>query len=232
MKEKLCTSCKQTKLLNEFYQDKNSKDGYAWQCKECHSQKAKERYQKNKDIVKQKTKEYKNNHVEYYRDYGFNYRDEHKDELNSYFKERYIKYRPEIRVKQNQYRREHPEENICRRRKYRAQDNLRTLLMGRCRPGRGLPIVKWQELYNDLKPIYDIGKCELCGKILEMVDKKKRSDRPSIDRIIPELGYVHGNVAILCGECNRKKNNMSLDEMEHMVEWIESKIGEGQFKLA
>lgn len=33
---KICTKCKKEKLFGEFFKDKNKKDGYRSQCKDCH----------------------------------------------------------------------------------------------------------------------------------------------------------------------------------------------------
>lgn len=33
--EKMCTKCKTVKPVTEFYKNRNSKDGYAWNCKQC-----------------------------------------------------------------------------------------------------------------------------------------------------------------------------------------------------
>lgn len=59
-------------------------------------------------------------------------------------------------------------------------------------------------------------RCAYCRKQF----KSKRSDSPTIDRIIPSLGYVKGNIAVVCGECNRRKQDQSPDEMQRLVESI------------
>lgn len=46
-------------------------------------------------------------------------------------------------------------------------------------------------------------------------------DSPSIDRIIPELGYVKGNVVVISNRANRIKNNSSLKEMKRIVGFYE-----------
>lgn len=33
--EKMCTKCKVVKPITEFYKNCRSKDGYAWNCKQC-----------------------------------------------------------------------------------------------------------------------------------------------------------------------------------------------------
>lgn len=37
--KKVCTCCKQEKLLKEFYKNKNTDDGYVYHCKDCYKKK-------------------------------------------------------------------------------------------------------------------------------------------------------------------------------------------------
>lgn len=46
-------------------------------------------------------------------------------------------------------------------------------------------------------------------------------DSPSIDKIIPELGYVKGNVWIISNKANRIKNNATLEELRLLVKNLE-----------
>lgn len=51
-------------------------------------------------------------------------------------------------------------------------------------------------------------------------------DSPSIDRIIPELGYVKGNVWIVSLKANTIKNNATLEELELLVNNLKKEINE------
>lgn len=44
---------------------------------------------------------------------------------------------------------------------------------------------------------------------------------PSLDRIIPQKGYVLGNVAVISYRANMLKNQSSLDELKKLVAWLE-----------
>lgn len=48
-----------------------------------------------------------------------------------------------------------------------------------------------------------------------------KDDAPSLDRIIPELGYVTGNVIVVSQRANRLKNDASLSEMRKILEFYE-----------
>lgn len=43
---------------------------------------------------------------------------------------------------------------------------------------------------------------------------------PTLDRIIPELGYVPGNVAVISWRANRIKNDGTADELQKIADWI------------
>lgn len=46
----------------------------------------------------------------------------------------------------------------------------------------------------------------------------------SFDKIIPSLGYVKGNVAIISMRANRLKNDASLEELEALVVWLKKQV--------
>ena len=43
---------------------------------------------------------------------------------------------------------------------------------------------------------------------------------PSVDRIIPELGYVKSNVKMICLGCNRQKNDSSIEQLEQVIRYM------------
>lgn len=44
---------------------------------------------------------------------------------------------------------------------------------------------------------------------------------PSLDAIIPELGYVRGNVAVISHKANTMKSNATIAELKSLVAWLE-----------
>jgi hypothetical protein len=61
---KKCNKCKVEKALTEFCKDKYSPDGIDYKCKECR----KEYFQQNKDDYRQRTKEWKQNNLQTWRE--------------------------------------------------------------------------------------------------------------------------------------------------------------------
>jgi hypothetical protein len=50
---------------------------------------------------------------------------------------------------------------------------------------------------------------------------KNRGKSPSLDRIVPEKGYVEGNIAIISQRANTLKQDASLDDLRNLVTWLE-----------
>jgi hypothetical protein len=49
-----------------------------------------------------------------------------------------------------------------------------------------------------------------------------RDNRPSVDRIVPEKGYVKGNIQVISMRANRIKSDATLEELERIVENLRS----------
>lgn len=96
IKEKICSSCKENKPSSEFYVDKKTKYGLRYECKDCckntdkkytkkpetirkNKEYLKEYYQKNKDVIKERSKltqiRNKEKNIEKKKIYRINYRE-------------------------------------------------------------------------------------------------------------------------------------------------------------
>lgn len=58
-------------------------------------------------------------------------------------------------------------------------------------------------------------KIELCWTNSKMLDNS-----PTLDKIVPELGYVKGNIAVISQRANRIKNNATVDELGKIWCWF------------
>lgn len=67
------------------------------------------------------------------------------------------------------------------------------------------------------------GVCPVFGHRISF-HKKRSYWSAEIDRVIPELGYVMGNVVWLSSRANRLKNNGSLDELKQLTGWLEERL--------
>lgn len=82
---------------------------------------------------------------------------------------------------------------------------------------RGIPFTI--ELDDIVIPDY----CPVLGIPIVCGSGKRTDNSPSLDKFIPELGYVKGNVAVISWKANRLKNNGTLDDFKHLVEWMEKR---------
>ena len=74
----------------------------------------------------------------------------------------------------------------------------------------------------ELKDIVSPEFCPALGIPLKRaVGRGANSDfSPSLDRLIPSLGYVRGNVVVLSKKANQIKNNATVYELEKIAQWL------------
>jgi hypothetical protein len=60
--------------------------------------------------------------------------------------------------------------------------------------------------------------CPLLGIELKSNTDKTSPNNPSLDKIIPELGYVKGNIWVVSLRANKLKNDATLQELQTLVE--------------
>lgn len=65
-------------------------------------------------------------------------------------------------------------------------------------------------------------KCPLLEISLTVGYGSSQENSYSLDRIIPELGYVKGNVWVISNKANTIKNNASLNELQLLVKNLEN----------
>lgn len=56
----------------------------------------------------------------------------------------------------------------------------------------------------------------------ETEDTGWRDNSPSVDRVIPSLGYVKGNVIVISYRANRIKNDATIDELEKVATFFKT----------
>ena len=72
-----------------------------------------------------------------------------------------------------------------------------------------------------------VDTCPALGVKLAWAERNGRqANSPSLDKIIPELGYVEGNVMWLSNKANMMKNDATKDQLKKFANWIlKEKIG-------
>ena len=64
--------------------------------------------------------------------------------------------------------------------------------------------------------------CPILGVKMEWGGQRENS--PSLDRIVPEKGYVKGNVMWVCDKANTMKSNANAEELKKFAKWIRKTI--------
>ena len=65
-------------------------------------------------------------------------------------------------------------------------------------------------------------RCPVLGMPLVIGTRGDTEASPSLDRFIPRLGYVRGNIAVISNRANRLKSDGSLAEHDALVRWMQS----------
>ena len=66
--------------------------------------------------------------------------------------------------------------------------------------------------------------CPVLGIPLFWGDEQKSDNSPSLDCLIPALGYVRGNVFVISMRANRLKGDGSWQELEKITNWVREKV--------
>lgn len=64
--------------------------------------------------------------------------------------------------------------------------------------------------------------CPILGVLLARGRIGDRENSPSLDRIVPSLGYVPGNIAVMSFRANRFKNDATAEELRKIATWMDA----------
>jgi len=121
--------------------------------------------------------------------------------------------RPEVREKRNKWFKEYQKQ-------YRKDNNENYIVMKTRERAKkaGIP----HDITKDDIVIPDV--CPVLGIEIKPSDGKASPNSPSLDRLVPELGYVKGNVQVISHRANFLKNNGTPDELMAVAEWVKSQL--------
>jgi hypothetical protein len=72
--------------------------------------------------------------------------------------------------------------------------------------------------------------CPALGIPLVVGQNKASDSSPSLDRVMPPLGYVRGNVLVLSNRANRIKNDATPPELRAVADFIEHHVSTAWMK--
>jgi actin-related protein len=163
-------------------------------------------YEKNKErkLVRQKVR-------------SKEYREENKEAIRQKHREYYEKNKEQISKKTSKKRseqyRSNPEQNLAKQKEWKINNLEKYLVQGAKQRAKkyGLP---FDITYKDIV----IPEC--CPYLgIKLVPFSEWSS-PSLDKIIPELGYVKGNIQVISTKANTMKNNATQAELVRFAEAI------------
>jgi len=179
-------------------------------------------YLKNQELLKEKSKQYRKNNPEKSKATRRAYAEKNRESLRQKSREWYWnlkKNNPEaaeqLLKKQSQSNKEYRRKNPEKVWKSSVLSNARSRALA-----KGIPfnLSNQDIIIPEFCPILKIRLC------FQSKNGRPHDSTPSIDRIVPELGYVPGNVEVISHRANMIKNCGSLEEHKRIVEWLESKL--------
>lgn len=148
---------------------------------------------------------------------GKKYREENKEELKKKRKEYYEKNKERIAERCRQYNAikypEQREQKLIKQKEWKLNNIERYLVQSARNRAK-----KYNLPFNITHE--DIIVPEFCPYLgIKLVPFSEWSS-PSLDKIIPELGYVKGNIQVISTKANTMKNNATQDELVRFAEAV------------
>jgi hypothetical protein len=73
--------------------------------------------------------------------------------------------------------------------------------------------------------------CPILGIPIIVGQKQANDNSPSLDRIMPLMGYVRGNIVVISNRANRIKNNALPWELQAVANWLHQHISKDWMNL-
>jgi len=124
-------------------------------------------------------------------------------------------------ARQKRWRDNNPDTKKALDRRYRLNHPVRRLL-ARARERAKAKMLPFDIVEQDII-IPDV--CPILNIPLKHCEGKTSSGSISLDRLVPEKGYVKGNIRIISYRANTIKNNGTAEEHRLIAEWMERELG-------
>ena len=130
-----------------------------------------------------------------------------------------------IKQSGDKYNEAHPERRLeigRKSQKNRKQRNYESVMLGQA---KGRAKRAGLEFNIDITDIIIPEFCPVFSSIaLCKTNAKSFHNSPSLDRLIPSLGYVKGNVRVISHKANAMKQNATWQEIMKLAEWVKSEV--------
>jgi len=154
-----------------------------------------------REANKEKEKAYREANKEKRKAYGKAYREANKEKLNANKKAYRETNKKKIKAKKKVYRETNKEKTMWTGARSRAKK-------------KKLP-------FNlSLEDIVVPDVCPVLGLCLETQKEQPSDCSPSLDRMVPDLGYIKGNVKVISKRANTLKSNATIEELEKVLKYL------------
>ena len=174
-------------------------------------------YQTHREDLLQQVRQYKIEHRTEVLASKKRYRETHKPEISEGRKRFRASHRSEL-VETDRLYYEANKEQILAKEKEKRREKPEILLL---RNARERSKNKRVDFSINLRDILVPAKCPVFGISIETGTGVLHEGSPTLDRVIPELGYVPGNVAVISHKANTIKSNGTSAEHRKVADWLD-----------
>lgn len=148
----------------------------------------------------------------YWREYHIKNRERKNAASREYNRRHGARYRQNAKIKREKHRKEY---------RNKPEKRIKWMAANAARRARIKGIECTANLSDVLVPL-KVTECPCCGICLDYSSGNGHSmTKPSLDRIDPSIGYMEGNLSIICCRCNTIKNNATAAELRMIADYIE-----------
>ena len=222
METKKCKKCGETKSISLFKTALNCVGGYSHSCKDCANKHRRDTFKyppadiTNKVCIRCNIEKPVNEFFlsKYHLDGYYSYCKSCKREYQAIKKypKKYTEKR-KIKLQKDEVYRERV--NTLKRIDYRKHISQRMWCAAKERAKR-----KGYSFDIEISDIVIPEKCPILNEVFIPGTKDNYEYTPSLDRIVPELGYVKGNIQVISKKANSMKNSASIKELKLFSKWV------------
>ena len=189
-------------------------------------EKQKEYKKKYREENEEKIKKYREENKEKIKEQRKKYREENKEKIKEWNKKYYQENKERINERCKKYNKENKEKLNAQRKKYREEDRGRHMAQQiRYRANeKNLPYDLDADYLKSIWP--EDNKCPALGLEFSKPGEGLKENSSSLDRLVPELGYVKGNVAIVSMLANQIMSNATPDQVIAVGYFFKNKLEE------
>lgn len=134
------------------------------------------------------------------------------------------KNRERIATWSRNYRRDHPEVAAATDKRKREKAKIEQPGMVMLQEVRKRARKQGLPFDLDVQDIQFPEFCPILGIPLEPCSGHAHDASPSLDRLVPEKGYVKGNCFIISNKANRMKQDNTLDDFHRIIAYIQERL--------